>query len=61
MQLTDLLIGAVGYANRGLAQSKAKASFVARFRERSHHDLTRSTLPLEHKTNIFLWEPKGVN
>jgi hypothetical protein len=58
MQVADLLIGAVGYANRQLNSSDAKNSFLNRFRERSRYVLTRSTLPLEQKSNIFIWRAK---
>ena len=56
LQLTDLLIGAVNYANRNLETSEAKNKFVRRLRERSHYELTRSTLPRESKVNIFVWK-----
>jgi hypothetical protein len=56
LQITDLLIGAVNYANRNLHTSEAKLSFVQRLRERSRYDLTRSTLPLESKVNISIWK-----
>lgn len=58
MQVTDLLIGAVGYANRRMTTSSAKNVFIARFREKSQYDLNRSTLPREEKTNILIWQPK---
>ncbi len=58
LQITDLLIGAVSYANRNLQTSEAKNTLVRRFRERSHYDLTRSTLPLESKVNIFVWKAR---
>jgi hypothetical protein len=56
LQITDLLIGAVNYANRNLHTSEAKLKFVQRLRERSRYDLTRSTLPLESKVNISIWK-----
>ena len=55
VQLADLLIGAISYVNRGLTSSAAKLALVARFRERSRYDLTRSTLYREDKTNLFVW------
>jgi len=58
MQVTDLLIGAVGYANRKITTSTAKNAFIARFRERSQYELNRSTLPREEKTNILIWQAK---
>lgn len=44
LQLADLLIGAVSYANRGLAGSPAKVALVERLRERSGYTLQRTTL-----------------
>ncbi len=55
MQLADLLIGAVAYANRGLATSEAKTSLVKRIRERSGYTLTRTTLYRENKVNLLRW------
>jgi len=59
VQLADLLIGAISYANRGLAGNAAKTALVRRLRQRSGHDLTRSTLLREQKVNLFAWEPRG--
>ncbi len=56
IQLADLLIGSVSYANRGLANNSAKVAFVERMRERSTHTLTKSTLLREQKVNIFVWK-----
>ncbi|MCW3052153.1 MAG: hypothetical protein JWN14_1323 [Chthonomonadales bacterium] len=56
LQLTDLLLGAVSYANRALETSSAKRRLVARMRERSHYSLTHTTLLREEKTNLFRWQ-----
>jgi len=56
LQLADLLIGAVAYANRNLQTSQAKLELVHRMRERSGYRLTSKTLYLEDKVNLFLWE-----
>lgn len=56
LQLCDLLVGAVGYTNRGLTGSAAKMKLVARMRERARLSLTRSTLVNAAKVNIFHWE-----
>jgi Protein of unknown function (DUF3800) len=56
MQLCDLLIGAVGYANRNLGGSSAKMRLVARMRQRSGLSLTRSTLLNATKVNLLHWE-----
>jgi hypothetical protein len=55
LQLADLLIGAVAYANRGLSTSDAKLALVERVRERSGYSLTETTLLREEKVNIFRW------
>jgi hypothetical protein len=58
MQLADLLIGAVGYTNRGLSANAAKSAFVERMRERSRYSLTKTTLLREEKVNILVWRPR---
>lgn len=61
MQLSDLLLGAVSYVNRGLSGSAAKAQLVARIRERSSYALTRSTLLREEKFNLFHWNQQTTS
>lgn len=56
LQLADLLIGAVAYANRNLQTSQAKLELVQRMRERSGYRLTSKTLYLENKVNLFIWQ-----
>lgn len=60
LQLADLLIGAVSYANRERSGNAAKVALVERMRQRSGYDLTRSTLLRERKVNIFRWRPRGI-
>jgi hypothetical protein len=60
LQLADLLLGAVNYANRQLESSKAKQQVVERIRERSGISLTRTTLPSQQKFNVFVWRPREV-
>jgi hypothetical protein len=55
IQLADLLIGAVAYANRDLSGSSAKQQLVEIIRERSGYSLTHSTLYREDKFNLFRW------
>jgi len=55
IQLSDLLIGAIGYANRNIKTSDAKLAIVERIRARSRLSLTKSTLPSERKMNLFRW------
>lgn len=61
IQLTDLLIGAVAYANRGLSGSSAKQRLVEIIRERSGYNLTRSTLYREDKFNLFRWTTQEMD
>lgn len=56
MQLADLLLGAVSYLNRGLHGSEAKQAVIARIKQRSGYQLTRSTLMNEPKFNLFHWK-----
>lgn len=58
LQLADLLIGALNYANRRLETSVPKTALVRRLHERSRYDLARSTLPRESKVNLFVWTPQ---
>jgi len=58
LQLTDLLIGAVSYANRGLTTNAAKVELIERMRERSGYSLTQTTLYLERKVNLFRWRAR---
>ncbi len=56
LQLADLLIGAVGYANRRLTENSAKLALVERMRDRSKYSLLKKTLPQENKVNILIWQ-----
>ena len=56
LQLADLLVGAVGYANRKLDTSTAKAALVNRMQKRSGYNLDRTTLLREDKVNLFRWQ-----
>jgi hypothetical protein len=60
LQLADLLIGAVSYANRGLTTNSAKAALVESMRERSGYSLIRTNLLREPKVNIFIWHPTEI-
>lgn len=55
IQIADLLVGAVSYANRGITSSSAKLNIVERVKKRSGYSLTRTTLFREDKVNIFQW------
>jgi len=58
LQLADLLIGAISYANRELEGNAAKLALVERIRERSGYSLTRTTLLREQKVNLFRWQAR---
>lgn len=58
LQLADMLIGAVAYANRGLGDTKAKPALIERIRHRSKYSLTKTTLLKEDKFNVFVWRPQ---
>ncbi len=60
LQLADLLIGVVSYANRDLKTNAAKLALVERMRERSRYSLTRTTLLRERKVNLFRWEASEI-
>lgn len=59
LQLTDILIGALTYANRGLATSPAKAAIMARLRSRlGQNVLTRTSSFSAIKFNMLLWRAR---
>ena len=58
MQLADILIGAVTYANRGLKTSEAKLSLIQRIQQRTQLSLTRSTWLREPKFNLLCWKSR---
>ena len=66
LQLADLILGAVNYANRInytdkakiTLTNKAKLALVDRIKDRSGYVLTKSTLPSEEKFNVFVWQPQ---
>lgn len=54
LQVVDLFIGALGYANRNLKTSEAKLEIIRYIKEKTGYSLTKSTLPTENKFNIFI-------
>ena len=60
LQLADLLIGAISYLNRGLSSSPIKLKLIERMKKRSHYELTKTTLLLEKKVNLFRWHASEV-
>jgi len=61
LQLADLLIGIVSYANRGLTTSESKLQLVKQMHELSGYKLTQSTLLRENKVNLFRWRAREEN
>lgn len=57
LQLADILIGAIGYANRGLTTSPAKLRLVEMIRRLSGLSLTSTTSLWATKVNILRWVP----
>jgi hypothetical protein len=60
LQLADVLIGALSYVHRQLESSGAKRTIIERIRQQSKISLLRSTLPLERKFNVFVWNARMV-
>lgn len=60
LQLADLLIGAIGYLNRGLESNAGKMAVIRRMQKRSGYTLTKSTLLREEKINLFRWNAAEV-
>lgn len=60
LQLADLLIGAVSYANRGLSGNAGKEALVRLIQERSGYSLTRNTLLKEDKVNVSVLHAAAV-
>ncbi len=60
IQLTDLLIGAVSYANRGLNGNSAKLKLIKHIENYISRSLTTKSPKTESKFNIFLWTPREV-
>ena len=61
LQVTDLLIGALTYANRGLTGNRAKLAIITRLHERLGVQSLNSTSPVANtKFNILVWRPRDV-
>jgi len=56
IQLADLLIGALSYANRNLNTSEAKNNLIKKIKEKTSYTLSKSTLIQEDKFNILIWK-----
>jgi hypothetical protein len=60
VQLTDFILGAITYANRGNYNNNAKAAIIKRIKELSGYSLKYSTEPWESKFNLFHFNPREV-
>jgi len=58
LPLADLLIGAIGYYQRGLQTNSGKMAIIKRIQERSGYSLNNSTLYREDKLNLFVWKSR---
>jgi hypothetical protein len=58
LQVTDLLTGALTYANRKLDSSPAKNAIIARIRQRTRRTLVNTTVLGERKLNVLIWHPR---
>jgi len=59
IQITDLLLGAVVYANRDLRQSTAKRALIDRIRQRTRFTLCNTSWLREPKFNLLIWQARG--
>ncbi|KQM30737.1 hypothetical protein ASF03_20085 [Rhizobium sp. Leaf68] len=60
MQLADLIIGAIGYANRGLSTSPSKSALVDQLRVAyGPRALSTTSTFGSQKFNLLAWAPKG--
>ena len=59
LQITDLLVGIISYANRHLSDSPAKLALLEHMKKRSGYELTKTTLLRESKVNLFMWHASG--
>lgn len=60
LQLADLLIGTVSYANRHLSTSPTKNELVSLMQKYLAHPLTQSTSLNSAKVNLLLWKASEV-
>jgi len=59
VQLADLIIGAVGYANRDLDTNAGKVELVQTIREHTGYSLRDTTPIRETKLNLLVWQAQG--
>lgn len=59
LQLTDLIIGALSYYNRGLITSEGKLKLIKVIENMVDHKLNISSNRNQTKFNLFIWEGRG--
>ena len=64
MQLTDIMIGAIGYENRNFpadfVKSPAKLDIIELIKKRTNYSLKQTTLLREEKFNMFVWNARDT-
>ena len=58
LQMTDLLIGAISYINRGLSGKPTKLGIIKMLESSLSQSLKKTTPPWEEKFNLFIFSPK---
>lgn len=58
LQVADLLIGCVGYIQRGLKTSEAKIALAEYIQDKAGSTLRRTSPHSEEKFNIFVWQAR---
>lgn len=58
LQMTDLLIGAISYINRGLSGNPTKLGIINMLESSLSQSLKKTTPPWEEKFNLFIFSPK---
>ena len=61
LQITDILIGAVGYYMRNQEGSHTKLELMNLIKSKSNYSWEKNTLYKEDKFNMFFWEPQKNN
>lgn len=61
LQMTDVLLGAIGYTNRGLGGNVGKMELIEKIKKRTGYSLMHSTLPKEKKLNLTVFKPRENN
>jgi hypothetical protein len=56
IQMADLILGAIGHANRKLDGSEAKQALIREIEEGRRKSLMRNSYRWEKKFNLFVWE-----